>query len=77
MILKDKQDMHILTSTHRPPAEGNFCDEHWKPQNHSLLKTTLGTWAMTQGTEWLTAIQLIREHGSGQNYSFASWTQLH
>jgi len=24
MILKDKQDVHILTNTHRLPVEGNF-----------------------------------------------------
>jgi hypothetical protein len=53
---------------HRPP----------KLKNLSLLQTIVGTWAMlTEGTEWLIAIQLVGEHGSGQkNYFSTSWTIL-
>jgi hypothetical protein len=41
-----------------------------KLKNLSLLKA--GTW-VTNGTEWLIAIQLFEEHGSGQNkYLFTS-----
>jgi hypothetical protein len=46
-----------------------------KLKNLSLLKTKISTWATSaKGTEWLTAIQLIKEHGSGQkNYFFTPW----
>ena len=27
VVQKDKRDMHMLTNTHIPPAEGNFCFE--------------------------------------------------
>jgi hypothetical protein len=38
-----------------------------KLKNLSLFETTVGAWAMlTKGTQWLMAIQLIRECGSGQ-----------
>jgi hypothetical protein len=48
----------------RQPAEGNFHDEHRKvKRNLSLLKTTISAWAMsTKVTEWLIAIQFVREH---------------
>jgi hypothetical protein len=42
-----------------------------KLKNLSLLQSATGTWAMlTKGTEWLIAIQLVREHGSGQEIIF-------
>jgi len=47
-----------------------------KFKNPSLLLTTISVWAKSrEGTEWLIAIQLVREHVSGQkNYFFTSWT---
>jgi hypothetical protein len=37
----------------------------------SLLKITLNTWdILTKGTEWTIAIQLVREHTSGQKELF-------
>jgi len=68
--------MHILTKVHRPKTEGNFCDEQGKDKkNLSSLQTTISTCATaTKGTEWLIAIQLVGEHGSGQkNYFSTSW----
>jgi hypothetical protein len=39
--------------------------------NLPLLKTTIDMWTtLTKGTEWLLAIQLVREHGSGQKTFF-------
>jgi hypothetical protein len=29
------------------PPEGNFCDKHGKLKHLSLLKTTVGAWAMS------------------------------
>jgi hypothetical protein len=43
-----------------------------KLRNLSLLKTTVGPWAMiTKGTECLTDIQLIGEHASEQKNYFS------
>jgi len=44
-----------------------------------LLQTVFDTWStLRKGTEWLIAIQLIGEHGSGQNDYFSnSWTKLY
>jgi hypothetical protein len=58
---------------HKPPAEGNFCVMNMEELiNLPFMKTTVGTWAtLTKGTEWLMAIQLVTEYGSGQiNYFF-------
>jgi hypothetical protein len=67
--------MHILTNIHRSPVAA-FVREMGKLKYLSLLKATVGTWAMsTKGTEWIIAIQLVGGHGSGQkNYFFISWT---
>jgi hypothetical protein len=60
-IWKEKWGMH------RPPEEGNFCDEHRKLKNLSWMKTTFSTWATsTEGTEQLIGIQLVRQQWSGQ-----------
>jgi len=32
IVWKDERDMNILTNMHRPPTEGNFCDEQGKAQ---------------------------------------------
>jgi hypothetical protein len=60
---------------YKPPAQGNFYDEHGEHLNLPLLKTTVSKWATsTRGREWLIAIQLVREHGRGQKIIFfASW----
>jgi hypothetical protein len=37
----------------------------------SLSKTKVDAWATsTKGTEWLTVVQLVGEHGCGQNIIF-------
>jgi hypothetical protein len=42
-----------------------------EPINLPLLKTAVSAWAMmTKRTEWLTAIQLVGGHGSGQRNDF-------
>jgi hypothetical protein len=71
---KDKQDVHTVTNMKRPPTGGN---EHGKAiKKLSLLQTATGTWGvLTKGTKWLIAIQLVRDHGSGQKHYFStSWT---
>jgi len=30
--------MYILTKMHRPPAEGNFCEEHGKAQKPVIVE---------------------------------------
>jgi hypothetical protein len=77
IIWEDKWDECILT----------MCTNHqWKATcvmnageliNLPPLNTTLSTWAtLTKGTEWLIAIQLVGENGSGQiNYSLACWIE--
>jgi hypothetical protein len=54
---------------HRPPTEGNFCDEQGK------AKTPVSdyNWHMgyvAKGKEWLTAIQLVVKHGNGEKKKF-------
>jgi hypothetical protein len=60
----------------KPPAQGNLCDEHGTTHEPATLeKTIVGTWAESmKGTEWLIAIYLVREHGSGkEKYIFTCW----
>jgi hypothetical protein len=40
MISKDKQYVCTLTQEHKPPAEGNSCDECNRVHNLPLLKTS-------------------------------------
>jgi hypothetical protein len=37
MIWKDKQDVYTLTDMHRPPTQGNLCDEHGKCKHHIMV----------------------------------------
>jgi hypothetical protein len=69
LVWKDRKDVHILTSIHRPSTEGNLSDEHER------IQTTFITWVtLTQGTEWLIAIHLVRKNGNGhKNYFSTSW----
>jgi hypothetical protein len=43
LVWKDMQDTHILTNMHRPPTEGNFCDEEGKAQKPTIVQITLVT----------------------------------
>jgi hypothetical protein len=58
---------------HRPPTEGNFCDELGKVKRP--VTVTDYNWYMgyvAKGTEWLKAIQLVKEQRSGQKNIFLS-----
>jgi len=37
VICEDKQDMNMLTNMHRPPREGNFCNEHVNAQKPVIV----------------------------------------
>jgi hypothetical protein len=46
-VWKDKQNINILTHTHHPPAEGNFCDEHGTTLKPALIQDyvrRMGMW---------------------------------
>jgi hypothetical protein len=67
MIWKDKRDVCILTDVYKPPADGNFFAECRRAHRPAIVED----YSRQQGTEWLIAIQLVGEHGSGQrNYFF-------
>jgi hypothetical protein len=36
--LKDKRDVHVLTNTCNPPAEGNFCDENGNAHKPAVVE---------------------------------------
>jgi hypothetical protein len=66
MVWKDKLDMYILTNIHTP-REATFVMYMGRLKHLSLLKAN-GTWDMlTEVTECLIEIQLVREQERGQN----------
>jgi hypothetical protein len=38
ILWKDKQNVNILTNTHSPPLEGNFCDEQGKAVKPAIIQ---------------------------------------
>jgi len=63
--------MHILENMQDQHRKTTFVMNRGRLESLLLLQTTFVTWAMwTQGTEWLMAVQLIGQHGSGQKIIF-------
>lgn len=52
----------------------NFCNKHGRIKKPDIVKDSAGAWdTKTKETEWLIAIQLGEEHGSGQKNSIWLW----
>jgi hypothetical protein len=77
MIWTDKQDMYTLTSMHRLPTEGNFCDKHGKAQKPVTVEDyNQHMGYINNGTEWLIAIHLVGEQGNGKKKNCLYLTDL-
>jgi hypothetical protein len=59
-----QQDM--LINTHKPQAEGSFCEIHGKTQELVIEDHSWHVAILTEGTEWLFFIQLTVKHRSRQ-----------
>ena len=72
ILWQDKRDVCKLTNIHNAPAEGNFCNEKAKPQNHKLWWIITIIWAIwIRVTEWPTVTPSASTHLSGwKNCSF-------
>jgi hypothetical protein len=46
IVWKDKQNVNILTNTHFPPLEGNFCDEQGKAVKLPIIQDYIDAWGM-------------------------------
>jgi hypothetical protein len=75
MVWKDRQDMHIMTNTCRPPREGNFFDEQEKAEKLVIVRECSQYMGYVDKGDRMANRYSIGEHESGQKFYFpTSWT---
>jgi hypothetical protein len=74
MIWEDRQSVHILMNMCRPPAEGNFCEEHGKAQKPIIVEGYSWHMVCVIRGDRMVIIYLGNMEVDKKNYFFTSWT---